>query len=215
MKKYLVIITAIILLIASDGSLFAQTAVTCPGCNGNRKVVERCPAGCYNGAVRCGTCNGNRETRERCSSGCSNGYIERSVPKTCTNCNGARSFRENQPVNCTSCRNGQRPVARTITGRDGTQETTTTYVNCDRCRGTVQLDNFINVACRPCGGRGTSGTESVRERCSSGCSNGFITKTCGTCSGNGSFPCSRCQGFANIQVDCRRCRGEGRIFVAD
>ena len=205
----------LITLASGSGALYAQSRITCSSCNGSGQIADPCPARCHNGAIICNTCHGGRRTRDRCASGCSNGFVQRSVPITCTNCNGARSFRQNQPINCTSCRGGRRPVARTVTGRDGTPQQQVTYVNCDRCRGTGQLDNFVNVACRPCGGRGTTGTETVRERCLSGCDNGFITRDCSACRGDGSVMCQRCQGFAHVRVNCRRCNGAGTVFAAN
>jgi DnaJ-class molecular chaperone len=93
---------------------------------------------------------------------------------------------------------------------------TVTYVKCQNCNGTGQKDNYVNVACRPCGGSGYSGTETVRERCTrSGCSSGYITGTCNTCNGRTGTVCSKCNGYANIQKDCRRCSGNGFIYVSE
>jgi len=205
MKKFLLVLVTFVCFGISS-SVYAQKKVPCPNNCNNGKVTERCDArGCYNGAIPCTSCGGSGKKSERCS--CDGGYVSKTVQKKCTNCNGARYFRENQPVPCNNCRGGQRPV-----NNGGT----VTYVKCQNCNGTGQKDNYVNVACRPCGASGYSGTETVRERCSrSGCSNGYITGTCNTCNGRTGTVCTKCNGYANIQKDCRRCNGNGFIYVSE
>jgi DnaJ-class molecular chaperone len=208
----------IISLLFIGTMVYAYTQHTCGDCKGVGHIVNKCNS-CYNGAIICRTCSGAKETRVKCT-GCDGGYISKTVPKTCTNCNGAKSFRENQPITCTVCQ-GRKQVpstvggGRSITGRDGSQTTTqgaVTYVNCQRCSGRGQLDNYVNIACRPCGGKGTIGSETVREKHTI-CNNGFITSKCNTCNGIGSLSCPQCKGFANIKTDCRRCKGLGYVYT--
>ncbi len=196
MRKLLIILSIAGFTITA----YAQKTVPCPNCHGACKVTERCGA-CHNGAVFCNSCSGSGEKRERCS-GCNGGYTERTVSKVCPGCNGRKSFSQNQPTDC-SCRGGKRPV------QNGNS---VSYVDCTRCKGTGKLDNYVSIACRSCGGMGYSGTETIREKHS--CNNGYISSTCSICSGKGAYVCSKCQGYANIQVDCRRCSGYGKIYVA-
>lgn len=198
MKKKLLILLAVISFGISN--VYAQKSVTCPSCNGSCKTTERC-GNCHNGAILCNSCSGSGEKKERCH-GCNHGYIERTVRKICSNCNGNRYFTQNQPKDC-SCRNGK--VAKTTRGG------VVIYVACSRCNGRGILDNHVNVACRSCGATGYFGTETIRER--HNCDYGYISNKCYTCNGRGSYMCSKCQGYANIQVGCRRCKGAGRIYV--
>ena len=216
-KKYFFGGMLAILLFFIGTMVYARTEHKCDRCNGSGKVITKCDS-CYNGAVMCRSCSGARETRTKCT-GCDNGYVSKTVSKTCTSCNGRKSFSQNNPITCTLCQ-GRKQVpstvggGRSVTGRDGNQSTTqgaVTYVNCQRCRGTGQQDNYVNIACGACGGSGTSGTETVREKHS--CNNGYITSKCTTCNGVGSFSCTKCNGYANIQSNCSRCSGYGVIYT--
>lgn len=187
-------------LFVSAETLWAQSTVTCPDCNGTRKVTEAC-GNCHNGAVFCDYCSGRGRIDNTCSQCNGAGYVQKTRAKTCPYCNGQRYREVNQPVSCT-CRGGKRPIS---------QGGRVVYVDCSRCGGSGQLDHYVRVACRYCGGKGQTGTEIIQERCS--CHGGAFESTCGHCHGRGAYMCPKCQGYASIQRTCGRCNGNGYIYV--
>ncbi len=190
-------------LLSITNSAVAQKKVTCPECHGSKKSVEQCSE-CRKGAVYCTTCNYTGKIRTRCSSCNGSGYTSRTVKKTCPDCNGQRFFRKDSPVKCSDCGgSGKVSLGRTVGGH---------AYNCRRCGGSGQVNNYINVACRTCGASGYSGTETIREKCNN-CDNGYVVTQCSKCNGTGAYMCTRCKGYEYISVDCRRCRGEGVIYV--
>lgn len=192
MKKIVMILVAVIGFGMS--SAIAQSKVTCPKCSGSKKEVQKCPNNCHNGAIFCNSCSGSGQKKSTCSGCGGSGYTTRTVQNRCSNCNGVGYFSKNNPTTCTGCGGAGQRQGRT----------------CGNCRGKGQIDNISNIACRPCGGRGTI-SKTKQEKHS--CNNGYVTNNCGTCSGRGSYMCSRCQGYASIQTDCSRCRGAGYVFV--
>ncbi len=197
MKKFLLLFMA---FMAVSITISAQDWVTCPSCQGSKKEYAKCSY-CHNGAIMCNQCyNGTKRTR--CGY-CSGGYVSKTVKQTCSTCQGSRTISQNQRKKC-SCRDGRRPVA----GRDGR----TRYVDCSRCGGTGELNNYVRVGCPTCNATGYSGTHTVREKCYQ-CDNGYVSETCSTCSGRGSYICSTCEGYSNVTRSCSRCNAYGKIAV--
>ena len=129
-----------ILIPLSTQQIHAQSKVVCPSCHGSRSSIENCTY-CHNGAIFCTNCNGRGSKTSRCSACNGSGVSTRQEKTVCSNCGGRKYFSENRPTSCT-CRGGKRPMKT----RGGNIQ----YVNCNRCNGSGQLDNYINVACRQC-----------------------------------------------------------------
>jgi len=203
MKK-IIFLTILLALFLAVGSVYAAREVTCPECKGSRKVGANCPnSSCRNGTIPCTACNRSGVKKERCT-GCDNGYTTKTINKVCPTCKGRKTVAENRPVACRYCRNGKRPI--TVNGQ-------VRYVDCDQCHGKGTRDNYVQVTCGTCGGTGSAGTETVKEK--HNCDNGYITKRCDACQGNGGTMCQTCKGYGSVPKDCSKCWGRGTVTVAD
>ncbi len=191
-----------VLLVVISENVTAQSWVTCPECHGNKTTVEKCK-NCRNGAVYCEACNYSGKIKTRCPGCNGSGYTFKTVKKICPDCNGQRFFKKNSPVKCSNCGGrGKVSMGRNVGGH---------MYNCRKCGGSGQVDNYINAACRKCGATGYFGTETVKER--HHCDNGYVTKDCSICKGRGCYACPVCKGYSEIQTSCKRCHGNGSIYV--
>jgi len=210
MKKICLILAVIVCAAMSAGNVYAQKKVPCPNGCSNGKVTERCDYGCYNGAIRCTSCNGSGKVSQAtpCSSCRGSGKTNRQEAQTCSTCRGAGSVSQT----CGRCQGSgtvatapQRLADGSYSGR-GTAKCPAVGCNggsitktCGTCQGSRQTYRTVQDNCSSCYGSGKTNT----------------TVTCPTCNGRTGSVCPKCNGYANIQKDCKRCNGNGYIYVSE